>query len=114
MRSALVPAPAAKRQTEAPQRPARVLRSTSNLVHIDVEVTDHAGRPIKGLQPEQFVVTDDGKPQKLAFFAHFDAHVPVEWAVIGLMFCSAVGVGFGMRPAVRASRLHPIEALRHE
>lgn len=69
---ALVPAPAAKRQTEAPQRPARVLRSTSNLVRIDVEVTDHAGRPIKGLQPEQFVVTDDGKPQKLAFFAYED------------------------------------------
>jgi hypothetical protein len=29
----------------------------------------------------------------VAFFAYFDAHVPVEWAVIGLVFCSAVGVG---------------------
>src|SRR5690349_10626964 len=50
----------------------------------------------------------------VAVFTHFDAHVPVEWAVIGLVFCSMVGVGFGMLPAVRASNLHPIEALRHE
>jgi VWFA-related protein len=69
---ALVPAPAAKRQTAVPQRPAHVLQSTSNLVRIDVEVTDHSGKPIKGLKPEQFVVTDDGKPQKLSFFTYED------------------------------------------
>jgi VWFA-related protein len=69
---ALVPAPAARAKTEVPQRPARVLRSESSLVRIDVEVTDHAGRPIKGLKPDQFVVTDDGKPQKLSFFTYED------------------------------------------
>jgi VWFA-related protein len=69
---ALVPAPAAKRQAEVPQRPARVLRSTANLVRIDVEVTDHSGEPIRGLKPDQFVVTDDGKPQKLSFFTYED------------------------------------------
>ena len=50
----------------------------------------------------------------VAFFAKFQVNVPMEWAVIGLLFCSAVGVAFGMLPAVRASRLHPIEALRYE
>ena len=50
----------------------------------------------------------------VAVFAHFDVTVPMEWAVIGLLFCTAVGVGFGLLPAVRAARLHPIEALRHE
>jgi putative ABC transport system permease protein len=50
----------------------------------------------------------------VAVFTHFPAHVPVEWAVIGLLFCSAVGVGFGLLPAIRASRLDPIEALRWE
>ena len=44
----------------------------------------------------------------------FEAVVPVEWAVIGLLFCTAVGVIFGMLPAIKASRLNPIDALRYE
>ena len=44
----------------------------------------------------------------------FDNSVPMEWAVIGILFCSAVGIGFGLLPAVKASRLHPIDALRYE
>ena len=34
--------------------------------------------------------------------------------VVGFAFSAAVGVFFGMLPAVRASRLDPIDALRHE
>jgi putative ABC transport system permease protein len=48
------------------------------------------------------------------FAPNFKANVPMEWAVIGLTFCSAVGIAFGLLPAVRASRLNPIEALRYE
>lgn len=44
----------------------------------------------------------------------FENSVPMQWAVIGLTFCSAVGIGFGLLPAVKASRLHPIDALRYE
>lgn len=47
-------------------------------------------------------------------FTAFEVNVPVQWAVIGLVFCSAVGIGFGLLPAVRASRLNPIDALRYE
>src|SRR5689334_5318094 len=50
----------------------------------------------------------------VALFTKFQPHVPLEWGAVGLLFCSAVGVGFGMLPAVRASKLDPIEALRYE
>ena len=50
----------------------------------------------------------------VALFASFEVTVPVEWAVIGLVFCTVVGVTFGLVPAVKASRLDPIEALRYE
>jgi len=50
----------------------------------------------------------------VALFTSFQPRVPLEWAVIGLLFCTAVGVAFGMLPAIRASRLDPIEALRYE
>ena len=50
----------------------------------------------------------------VTMFASFDVSVPLEWALIGLGFCSAVGIGFGLLPAMKAARLHPIDALRYE
>jgi putative ABC transport system permease protein len=50
----------------------------------------------------------------VSVFTHFEPRVPLEWTFLGLAFCSAVGLGFGMLPAIRASRLDPIEALRYE
>ncbi len=60
------------------------------------------------------VVLGFGLGNLVAVFTHFEPRVPLEWAIIGLVFCSAVGIGFGMLPAIRASRLDPIEALRYE
>jgi putative ABC transport system permease protein len=50
----------------------------------------------------------------VTLFTDFAIHVPVEWAVRGVIFCSVVGLVFGMWPALRASRLAPIDALRYE
>ena len=44
----------------------------------------------------------------------FESVLPMQWVVIGLLFCTSVGLIFGMLPAIKASRLHPIEALRFE
>lgn len=39
---------------------------------------------------------------------------PWNWAAIGLIVCSGIGVGFGFYPAWKAAALDPIEALRFE
>ncbi len=44
----------------------------------------------------------------------FEASVPMEWAVGGLVFCTMVGLTFGMWPAIVASKLDPIKALSYE
>src|ERR1700733_9496960 len=69
------PAPARAQQTPAQQashQPSSVLRSSSDLVRIDVEVTDKSGKAIKNLSANQFTVTDEGKPQAITSFSYFD------------------------------------------
>jgi len=39
---------------------------------------------------------------------------PWFWAFVAVLTCSVIGVVFGCYPAYRASRLHPIDALRYE
>jgi VWFA-related protein len=69
----VVAAPAAPLPTQRLRQPApSILRAQSELVRIDVEVTDRSGKPIKGLRQEQFTVTDDGKPQKISSFSYSD------------------------------------------
>ena len=50
----------------------------------------------------------------LAALLKADVVFPWGWAVAGLIVCSAIGIGFGLYPAWRASSLDPIEALRFE
>jgi putative ABC transport system permease protein len=50
----------------------------------------------------------------VTLFTEFAVHIPMDWALRGLIFCTVVGLTFGMWPAVKASRLTPVEALRYE
>jgi putative ABC transport system permease protein len=50
----------------------------------------------------------------VSIFTGFAVTIPVNWAVIGLLFCTAVGLIFGLWPAYKASVLNPIESLRYE
>ncbi len=70
----IVPAP---RESQASPRtnqlnPRSILRAQSNIVRIDIEVTGRDGKPIKGLRADQFVITDDGKDQKISSFSYAD------------------------------------------
>jgi len=43
------------------------IRSSVDLVLIDARITDKSGKPILGLRPEQFSVTEDGHPQQISY-----------------------------------------------
>jgi Ca-activated chloride channel homolog len=47
----------------------KTFRTEVNLVHFSVVVTDKSGSPITGLAPDDFEITEAGKPQVIKFFA---------------------------------------------
>jgi putative ABC transport system permease protein len=56
------------------------------------------------------IIAGDG----LAIWLRAAAIFPWDWAIIGVLFCSAIGIGFGLYPAHKAASLDPVEALRRE
>ncbi len=52
------------------QSSAAVFRVTTTLVQIDAVVTDSKGRQVTTLQPDDFEVVVDGKPQKITHFSY--------------------------------------------
>jgi putative ABC transport system permease protein len=50
----------------------------------------------------------------LAWVMKVPPTIPVDWIVLGLLICSAVGILFGSYPAYKAANLDPIESLRYE
>jgi len=50
----------------------------------------------------------------IAYFAKWNTLITIQSILLAFMFSAGVGIFFGFYPAFRASKLDPIEALRHE
>jgi VWFA-related protein len=57
-----------------------VVRVDTQLVAVPAVVTDSAGRPLSGLRPENFRITEDGQPQTIANFG--TTETPFEIALL--------------------------------
>lgn len=44
----------------------------------------------------------------------FATTIPIGWAIVGLIFCTSVGLSFGFWLAYKESKMDPIVALRYE
>lgn len=55
-----------------------------------------------------------GIGQLVALVSPVPAAIPVGTIILGFVFCSLVGLVFGVYPATKASKLDPIESLRYE
>ena len=53
----------------SPEVPPPTIRVSTHMVLVDVVVTDKQGKPVTGLRPEDFVVEENGKQQKVASLA---------------------------------------------
>lgn len=96
-------------QQPGPSEGKGVIRAFADLVMIDVQVTDRAGKLVKGLRPEQFVVLEDDKSQKVASFDYYDIEA-METAAAGdarpiVVALGAVAAPEKVRQAVRDHRL---------
>ena len=45
-------------------------KANANLVIIDVSAKDKGGMPVEGLKADDFIVLEDGKPQKISVFEY--------------------------------------------
>jgi VWFA-related protein len=57
-----------------------VIRTDTQLVSVPAVVTDSTGRPLSGLKPDNFRITEDGQPQTIANFG--TAETPFEIALL--------------------------------
>lgn len=62
---------------QAPPADDSIIRVTSNLVQLDVVVTDNRDRLVTNLEKEDFEIFQDGKPQPITNFSFVDMTAPL-------------------------------------
>jgi putative ABC transport system permease protein len=60
------------------------------------------------------IIAGIGGGNLVAIIFKIPAVIPIDWALIGLLVCSLIGIIFGIYPAWRAAELDPIESLRFD
>lgn len=79
------------------------IRSEVNLVLIDVRVTDKNGKPIVGLKPEQFSLSEDNRAQTISSFEYSDIEKMDQAEVKNV---SPVVVPLGAVPSSKQDAVH--------
>src|SRR5215216_1929512 len=62
--------PVVAQKQQPPKQQGDVVRIDTNLVQIDVVVTDKAGRQVTDLKPEDFEVSEDRKKRQVTYFSY--------------------------------------------
>src|SRR6516162_8535548 len=70
--------PQTGRNTPVGSRGAASFGTTTQLVVEDVVIRSRDGKPLTGLKPSDFLVTEDGRPQKISVFEFQTLEEPAE------------------------------------
>ena len=63
-----------QQQPPADQSQLPTFRTGANVVRVDVTVLDHRGQPVPALKPEDFLIEEDGVPQKVTSLKYVEAN----------------------------------------
>jgi VWFA-related protein len=61
-------------QPPADEQQLPTFRTGANVVRVDVTVLDHRGNPVPALKPEDFLIDEDGVPQKVSSLKFIEAN----------------------------------------
>ena len=50
----------------------------------------------------------------VALFLEQEPVIPFEWVFYSLQICASMGIIFGLYPAIRASKLNPLDSMRYD
>ena len=88
--------PSAQQQQQPPETPRFESSAGVSIVSVDVVVRDSSGNVVRGLTAKDFIVSEDGKPQKIATFSFQEIAASAPAATPGLQLLD------GLEDKVRA------------